>query len=185
AAQWRFRSGDRDVLHLLNGNPEKGHEKDAAPRRYAKLGGSDQVILLSAKLSDRALAEYRGRKPWPALDAAQAEELRILSTGKSFILKKRDDKWTVVGEPDANVNAKAVTDTLDALASLKALRYVADAKADPQLYGLQPPVWTVEVVTPAGKRTLWLGRTEEGSRRFYASVPGTEAVFILSETDGQ
>jgi hypothetical protein len=93
--------------------------------------------------------------------------------------------WTVVGEPDAQVDLGALTDTLDALAGLKALRYVTDQKADLQLYGLKPPAWTIEVRTPTGMRTLLLGRTEGESPRLYATVPETGAVFVLSEADSR
>jgi hypothetical protein len=181
ALQWRFKSGDTEKLHLLVGAAE--NDKPGA-RRYAKLGNSDQVFLLSSKITAKLLDEYRNRKPWPALDAAQAEELAVVGPDKTFTLKKQDVGWSVAGEPDGKVKTNVVTDTLDALASLKALRYVTDVKADLQLYGLAKPAWTIEVKTPMGKRTLFLGRNEENSKRFYATVPGSDAVFIVDEADG-
>ena len=91
----------------------------------------------------------------------------------------------MIGEPDMKIVAKKVTDTLDALASLKALHYVADTKADLQLFGLTNPAWKIEVQTPMGKRELWLGRTEGGSQRFYATVAGSDAVFVIDEAESQ
>jgi hypothetical protein len=79
------------------------------------------------------------------------------------------------------VKTTIVSDTLDALASLKALRYEVDAKADLQLYGLAKPAWKIEVQTPMGKRELWLGRNEGASKRFYASVPGSASVFVIDD----
>src|SRR5262249_39136323 len=67
----RFLTGDKDVLELLVGNAEKD-----GVRRYAKLGKSDLVFLLSPKMTTQALAEYRQRNVWPSLDAAQVETLR-------------------------------------------------------------------------------------------------------------
>jgi hypothetical protein len=178
--QWRFKSGDAEKLHLLVGAAE--NDKPGA-RRYAKLANSDQVFLLNSKITAKLLEEYRNRKPWPALDAVQAEELTVVGPDKTFTLRKKDTAWTVAGEPDWKVKAAVVTDMLDALASLKVQRYLADAKADLQLYGLAKPTWTIEVKTPMGKRTLLLGRHVENSKRFYATVPGSEVVFVLDEAD--
>jgi hypothetical protein len=176
-AQWRFKSGDAEKLNLLVGGLE--NDKPGA-RRFAKLGNGDQVFLLSAKLTAKATDEYRNRKPWPALDAAQVEEVTVKSPDKTFTLRKKDGTWKIAGE-DANVKAAIVVDSLDALASLKALRYEADAKADLQLYGLAKPAWKIEVQTPMGKRELWLGRTEGTSNRFYATIPGSNVVFVIDD----
>jgi hypothetical protein len=176
--QWRFKSGDAEKLNLLIGAPE--NDKPGA-RRYAKLGNQDQVFLMSAKLTAKATEEFRNRKPWPALDAAQVDEFTVTSPDKAFTLRKKDGKWSVPGQ-DWTVKADIVIDTLDALASLKALRYVADAKVNLQEYGLAKPAWKVEVQTPMGKRELWLGRNEGGaSKRYYASVPGSDSVFVIDE----
>ena len=109
--------------------------------------------------------------------------MTVIGPDKTFTLRKRDAGWSVAGEPDSKVKTSVVTDVLDALASLKVLRYLADAKADLQLYGLAKPSWTIEVKTPMGKRTLLLGRNEESSKRFYATAPGSDAVFVLDESD--
>ena len=67
----------------------------------------------------------------------------------------------LAANPEAKVSAKQVTDTLDALAGLKAARYIVDAKADLKLYGLDPALWTIDVQTPTGKRTLLVGRRDD------------------------
>jgi hypothetical protein len=176
--QWYFSSGDKEVMHLLAGSADK------EGRRYVKLGAGDQVFTLNAKLSARLADEYRSRKPWASLDAAQVEKLSY-SGPASFSLKKKDSDWTLSPGADAKVNAKQVTDTLDALAGLKAARYVVDAKADLKLYGLEPTVWTIDVDIPSGKRTLHIGRAEGDSKRVYATVPGSDAVFIIGEAEAQ
>jgi len=174
--QWYFLTGDKEVLHLLIGGADK------EGRRYAKLGNGDQIFTLSAKLSSRLVDEYRSRKPWPALDAAQVE--RLSYTGAApYTLKKKDNDWSLSTNPETKVDGKQVTDTLDALAGLKADHYVVDAKADLKLYGLDPAVWTIEVETPTGKRTLLVGRAEGDSKRVYATVPGSDAVFIIPEAE--
>lgn len=188
-AQWIISSSGKDVLTLLVGNAEPGKEepgkeKDAGPRRYAKLGTSDTIFLLNAKHSARALDEYRSRKPWAALDAVQVEQVTY-GGAAPFTLKKNENLWTVAGKPEAKVNAKAVSDTLDALAGLKAERWAADEKGDLQLHGLQPPQATIDLQTSSGKRNLLIGRTEGASKRRYAAVAGDTGIFVLSEDDAQ
>ncbi|MCI0681177.1 MAG: DUF4340 domain-containing protein [Gemmataceae bacterium] len=180
--QWTIAAGAKDVLTLLVGNPEPGKVKDA--RRYAKLGTSDTIFLLNAKESARALDEYRSRKPWLSLDAVQVEQLSYGGPAP-FTLKKNENLWTVAGKPEAKVNAKAISDTLDALADLKVERWLMDDKGDLQLHGLQPPQLTIDVQTASGKRSLLIGRTEGASQRVYAAVAGATAIFIVSEEDAK
>ncbi len=177
SAQWKIKAGDKLVLDLLvGGDAGKG-------RRFGKLASKEDVFAFDAKLTGRLEEEYRTRKPWPALDAAQVEKLTVTQGKNAFTLRKKDGDWTVSGEIDKTVETKAVTDTLDALAALKAQKYVADAKADLKLYGLDPAEWKIEVSTPMGSRTLHLGRAEGDSKRLYASVAGSDVVFVISEAD--
>jgi hypothetical protein len=178
--RWRVLSGDKEMLHLL-----LGKEKDG--RVYAQLAGGELVFLMNPKQTTRALAEYRSRKVWPPLDAVQVERLTLEYPGRpSFTLQKGQNGWGVTGQ-DLAVAEKAVTDTLDALADLKAERYVADQKANLQLYGLAPPVVIVKIQTPSGERVLHLGRQEGESERRYALVPTAEnpPVFVISEADAR
>jgi len=177
-AQWRLFDGDKEVMHLQVGSADK------EGRRYGKLADKDAVFTLNAKLSGRLFDEYRSRKPWPSLDAVQVDKLSYAGP-MSFTLKKKDGDWNSADQPDTKINSKQVTDTLDALAGFKAVRYVTDAKADLKLYGLDPPVWTIEAETTSGKRTLHVGRTEGDSQRVYATVPGSDAVFVIGEAEAQ
>lgn len=183
-AQWVVAFSGKDVLTLLVGNAESGKEKDASPRRYAKLGNQDTIFLLGAKLSARTLDEYRIRKPWASLDAVQIEKLTYQGAAP-FTLTKNENLWTVAGKPEVKVNAKAVSDTLDALAGLRVERWLADDKGDLQLHGLQPPQLTIELQTSTGKRSLLIGRTEGDSQRVYAAVAGATAIFVMSEDDAK
>ena len=185
--RWHFASGDKDVLVLLVG----ATDKDKSGRAYAKVQGNDLVFLLDAPLTGRALAEYRSRTVWsPAPpDAAQAERLTFARADGSFSLDKIDGKWQVAGKPDVPVKAGTVNDALDALAGLRAERYVADKATDLKPYGLDPQsadLLKVEVQTPSGKPALHIGRQEDGSKRRYATVPGDAAsVFLVSEADAK
>jgi hypothetical protein len=183
-AAWKIATGDRVMLELSIGGPEKGHEKDAKPRHYAKLAKGDQVFLLGSKLSGQALAEFRSRKAWdPSLDAAQIDQLTVTGPAGPYTLRKQGSDWKAVDQPTANVVSKSVTDLLDALAGVKAERYVADIKGDLQLHGLQPPLWKFDAKTPSGTRTLLVGRAEGDSRRHYAAISGSDAVFVITAED--
>lgn len=180
-ARWRVSSGDKEVLHLLVGNTKDG-------RCYAQLAGRDLVFLLNPKQTTRVLAEYRSRKIWPPLDAVQIERVTFERAGKpAFTLQKGQNGWRVTGQ-ELKIDDKAVTDTLDALADLKAARYVADQAATLQLYGLAPtPVLAVKIQTSSGERVLHIGRPEGESKRRYATVPGDKSapVFVISENDAR
>jgi hypothetical protein len=180
-AHWRFQSGDKDVLNILIGSQEKN-----GMRQYAMLNGSDVVFLLDSGVASKLLAEYRSRAVWsPSLDSAQAEELRYTKGGTTFAFEKVGGAWQQSGKPEAKVKADAVTDTLAAIAGLKAERYVQDKDADFKLYGLNPPEWVIDVGTGSGKRTLEVGRTEGESKRYYARVLDKDRtdVFVISAAD--
>jgi hypothetical protein len=184
-AVYRILNGDKEVLNLQIGGPEAGKEKEKNSRVHARLGNSDLVFLLSPKQSSRALGEFRSRKVWKGPDAAQVEKVTFAHAANPFTLQKVDNNWQAAGKSDVKINPKAVSDTLDALAGLQAERFIVDQGADLQLYGLMPPVLNVEVQTSTGKQVLHIGRPEGESKRHYATVPGTEGVFVISEADSQ
>jgi hypothetical protein len=181
-ARWKLFAGDSEVLNLAIGGREK-----VGIRRYAMLGGKDVVFLLDAKLSARALAEFRKRDVWGApLDASQVESVRFGYAKNPFVLAKTETgEWQVEGKPDVRPNRATVAEMLDALARLKAARYVADKGADFKLFGLEPPELEVEVTSRTGKRTLQVGGPEGDTKRRYARVAegGRSDVFVIDEAD--
>jgi hypothetical protein len=91
----------------------------------------------------------------------------------------------VEGKPGVKVKPESIRETLDALANLKAERYMVDKGVDLKLFGLEPPQVILDIQTKSGKRALQIGRQEGGSKRFYARVPDSEAspVFLIGEAD--
>jgi hypothetical protein len=182
-AAWLFQSGDKEVLHLLLGN------KDKLGRVYARLDNGELVFLLDAPLAKQLLAEYRSRGVWspPSLDSAQAEALTYTRGAGSFTLEKGPDgAWKVAGKPDVKVKTEAVTDALAAVAGLKAERYVVDKDAQMKLFGLDPAELAIDVMTPSGKRTLYVGRNPDGeAKKYYGRVLDKDRtdVFVLPEAD--
>jgi hypothetical protein len=182
-ARWRLAVDKKEVLQLDIGNAE---EHDS--RRYARLAQrGDLVFLLDAKLSARALGEFRPRAVWnPPLDASQVESLRYTWARSPFVLDKADGgTWQVLGKPDVKVNGETVSEVLAALAKLQLVRYVVDKGADLRLFGLDRPELILEISTRGGRRVLAVGGFAEGTRQRYARIEGADRsdVFLLDEAD--
>ncbi|HEV3236970.1 MAG TPA: DUF4340 domain-containing protein, partial [Gemmataceae bacterium] len=177
---WRFLSGDKTVLNLAVGAKDK-----TGNRVHSKLGDDNLVFLLKPSMTAKVKAEYRNRAIWPsAPDAAQVEGLNYGFAKNPFILEKAGGSWLVLGKPDIKLDAKAVNDTLSAIAGLKVDQFVVDKDADLQLFGLDKPTLTLDIQTPTGKKTLLIGRQEGGSNRYYAQIPEKKGeVFVLAEAD--
>jgi hypothetical protein len=179
-ARWRLQSSDKEVLSLAVGKQEKD-----GPRRYARLAGRDLVFLLDPRLSAQAVGELRPRTVWTTpLDAIQVEALRFDYVKNPFVLEKGEgDSWRVAGKPGVKVNAETVKETLAALANLQLARYAVDRDTDLKLFGLEPPVLTLEVATRFGKRVLQIGNPEGESKRRYARLADADrpGVFVLDE----
>src|SRR5262249_34960844 len=143
-------------------------------------------FLLSPALTTKVVGEYRNRNLWASLDASQIERLGYGYPQNPFVLEKLDNDWKIAGRSNGKVKPDTIRETLDALASLKAARYVADKATDLKLYGLEPPQCVLEIQTPTGKRVLQVGRPEGESKRLYARVlegDKSEALFVISEPD--
>jgi len=182
AAQFRFKSGGDEKLHLIVGALENDQP---GARRYAKLGDKNTIFLLNAKLTARAVGEFRAREPIPPFEFGKATAITITEGAqKPFTLEKKDKEWRVAGDAKPNIKSDAVFETVITVASLRAKHWVADDKTDLKKYGLEPPAWKIEVQIEGGKRELWLGGFEDKSKRYYAMTPGVAGVFVLDESDG-
>ena len=182
-AKWVFRSGDKEVLSLLVGAKDK-----AGTRVFAKLEKGDMVALLDPILTAKILGEYRKRAVWTGVDASQIETIAISAGTAGFALRKLGTSWIDTAKETDPIDVAKVTELLDALAGLKAERYVADQKADLKLYGLQPAQRVITLLQKGGAtKTIQIGREEGGSngKRFYARIDDKDRtdVFIISEAD--
>jgi hypothetical protein len=177
---WRFTLGHNEQLHLIVGAPENDQP---GARRYAKLGDKNQVFLLSSKVAAKVQSECRSRAVWHPFGTDSVSKLTVSNADKTFALDRNDKKWQLAGNPKEKINEQAITNTLNILESLKAVRYVVDAKANLNPYGLENPAWKIELELAKDKRVLWLGAFEGKSKRMFATVPGTGAVFVLDEID--
>ncbi|HZZ78164.1 MAG TPA: DUF4340 domain-containing protein [Gemmataceae bacterium] len=179
-ADWRFKQGGADRLHLLVGAAENNKPN---ARRYAKLGDKGTIFLLSEKLSAKATADYRNRQVWEPFRTTQVDEITISGPEKPYTLFRKGPLWTVVGMPELQVRGPQLADTLGALAYVRVVEYVAEGKADLKAFGLEKPTWKIEAKVGKDKRELWLGAKQPGTQLFYAMVPGSGAVFTIDALD--
>jgi hypothetical protein len=182
-AKVRFFTGTTEALALFIG----AKEKDGS-RVYAKLEKGDAVGFLDLPTSTRVLSEFRKRSVWSGVDAAQAEVLTVSSGTATFVLRKTGGEWLDAEKLADKFDTAKVTDTLAALAGLKAERYAADQNADLKLFGLEKPSRVIVVGQQGGiSKTLELGSEVGGTngKQIYARVkePGRTDVFVLSEAD--
>lgn len=182
-AKWTVSEGGKDVLVLLVGKKEQG-----GPRVFVMPEKGELVGLLDAPLTAKVLGEYRKRKAWDGVDAAQVDAVEIDRGGAKFVLAKAGTMWVDPAKPDDKIATGAVNELLGTLAGLRAERYAADADADPKLFGLDKPEVTITVTPRDGaKRVLQIGAAvgvTDGKQR-YARVDdkGRTDVIVLTEAD--
>jgi hypothetical protein len=189
--RWRVFNGDREVLTLLVGAREKvgepGKQKDGF-RAYAKLEKGDLVVLLDMAQTAKVSGEYRKRAIWEPLDVATANAIEVDTPEGpgSFKLIKGPVGWIDPTNPVERVNNEFVTEFLDAIAGLKAERFVEHAPTDSgKIYGLDPVRKTITVKTQNGQsRTLRLGRLDDSKRAYArADTMGKPPIVLLAEPD--
>lgn len=182
-AKLTFYNGDKEVLSVLVGKFD-GDTK----RAFGKVAKGDAVAVFDTALTGKLLNEYRKKAVWTGVDAAQVQSLVVSAGSANFAFSKVGPMWIDPAKPDEAIDTAKVTDTLAALAGLKAERFVADKDADLKLYGLEKPSRVIVVRSPNGEaKTLHLGGEVGGTsgKQVYAKVadPGRTDVFVLSEAD--
>lgn len=186
AATWTASAGGKDVLTLAVG------AKEGPERVYAKVG--ETVGLLGPVATNRVLGEFRGRSVW-ALDEAQVETIAV-TTGPppapvrllgavvarpapGFTLARDGAGWKDPAAPGEPVNARAASELVTALGTLRVDRWADDPKA------LGAPAETITLTLRGGeKRVLTLGGPvpgTDGRQRFARAGDGDP--FALSAAD--
>ncbi len=178
----KFFNGDKEVRSVLVG------KKGADGRAFAKLEAADAVVLFDAGLTAKLLGEYRKRAVWTGVDASQVTSIAVSSGDSNFAFTKLGPVWFDAQKADDQPDAAKVTDTLAALAGLKAERFAADKDADLKLYGLDKPSRVIVITQQGGTaKTLQLGGEVGGTtgKQVYAKVADKDRtdVFVLSEKD--
>lgn len=120
------------------------------------------------------------------IDAKSAEIKRVAFGGETpFVFEKEDTGWKLAGEATFRTDPTKVTEVLETLANLKAVRFVKYAGANLADYGLDKPVITVTVDTDGGQ-TIVLSvsqRGPTGTDRYAAISTQPGRVFVMKGED--
>jgi hypothetical protein len=131
---------------------------------YARIGDSQAVSLVEAQLYEQLLKgpfdlRFRRLLSFETWDVGLVELSR---DGTTIVLEKRRDRWQLRKPKEAPAKYSAVSDLLREARNLKWQKLIAQAAADLDPYGLNPPAVTLTLAQADGKPigTLLLGKTE-------------------------
>ncbi len=163
-----------------------GGKSPIGSNSYAMWEGEDRVLLLSADLGtefDKGLLDLRNRKLF-AFKRDDVERMRILRSGEPEIeLVRTEDMWKIVEPIQARASETEVDQILSKLTTLKAEAFVSEEPENLDDYGLEEPVWKIEVVLKPDqtKATLLIGSMHqaEGKGGFFAKREERAAVVSL------
>jgi hypothetical protein len=131
---------------------------------YARVGDSQAVSLVEAQLYEQLLKgpfdlRFRRLLSFETWDVGLVELSR---DGTTIVLEKRRDRWQLRKPKEAPAKYSAVSDLLREARNLKWQKLIAQAAADLDPYGLNPPAVTLTLAQADGKPigTLLLGKTE-------------------------
>ncbi len=117
-----------------------GAPADAAKpdgERFAQADGSTTVIVLSASISKKLLADPIKFRDRTLASFVTADKATVTRGGKDTTFEKVGGVWKLAGGGDAE--DEGLRELLDALARLRAEEIVADKPADVKPYGLDKP----------------------------------------------
>jgi hypothetical protein len=162
-----------------------GAKSPIGSNSYAMWEGGDKVLLLSTHLNpqfDKGLHDLRHKKIF-AFKREDVERLRILRSGDPEMeLVKEGDKWELVLPFRARASETAVDEVLNKLTTLKAEAFVDEAPKALADYGLEQPVWRIEVVLKPDqtRATLLIGSLHQTQGKGYLYAKREERPGVVS-----
>lgn len=162
-----------------------GAKSPIGSNSYAMWEGGDKVLLLSTHLNpqfDKGLHDLRHKKIF-AFKREDVERLRILRSGDPEMeLVKEGDRWEIVLPFRALASQTEVDQILNKLTTLKAETFVDEAPKDLADYGLDQPVWKIEVVLKPDqtKATLLIGSLHQAQGKGYLYAKREERPGVVS-----
>lgn len=150
---------------------------------YAWVQGRKVVAVgqFAADLYDVVTAELRDRTVWNIV-ADDVSRISI-TTPRGVVELRRDGKrWIYVADPLVKIDAKKVTDYLNAVKELRADRFVSYKSAGAGRFAPDTPAVTVKLVVGDKTKQIIISpppRGPAGSKNRYAAVAGLEGVFLL------
>jgi hypothetical protein len=162
-----------------------GAKSPIGSNSYAMWEGDEKVLLLSTHLNpqfDKGLYDLRHKKLF-AFKREDVERLRILRSGDPEMeLAKEGDRWEILLPFRARASETEVDQILNKLITLKAEEFVDEAPKDLVDYGLERPVWKIEVDLKPDqtKATLMIGSLHEAQGKGYLYAKREERPEVVS-----
>ena len=160
-----------------------------------RLGPLVALLLLAGLLAYVYVYEIRGRAGEDKVDTAKdkaipferakLKAIRLTNDSGALRLQKEGDAWKLTEPLQADADKDAVEGLLNSLEFAKIERRLAKSE-DRKQYGLDPPKAsvTIETSAPEGPRTLQIGESSPIGGSYYALLPGTNDVAVVSSTIG-
>jgi len=164
---------------LLGGKSPIGHNS------YAIREGEDKVLLLSTYLTDafdKDLFDLRDKRLF-AFKREDIERVRILRTGEPEVeLVQERDRWELIRPIRARASETATDKIVNKLITLRAQSFDDEDPPDLADYGLDRPVWKIEVVLKPDQTlaTLLIGSIHEMEGRGYLYAKRGERPAVVS-----
>lgn len=162
-----------------------GAKSPIGSNSYAMWEGDEKVLLLSTHLTpqfDKGLHDLRHKKLF-AFKREDVERVRILRSGDPEMeLAKEGDGWKILLPFRARASETEVDQILNKLTTLKAETFVDEAPKDLADYGLERPVWKIEVVLKPDrtKATLLIGSLHQAQGKGYLYAKREERPGVVS-----
>jgi uncharacterized protein DUF4340 len=160
-----------------------------------RLGPIVSILLLAGLVAYVYVYEIRGRAGDDASAAAKdkaipferatLKSVRLTNESGALRLEKEGDAWKLTEPLKADTDKDAVEGLLNSLELAKVERRLGKAE-DRKQYGLDPPKAsvTIESSSPVGPRTLLIGESSPIGGSYYALLPGTNEVSVVSSSIG-
>ncbi len=142
-----------------------------------------RVGLFSGKLYKQFSAEIRRRKVLD-FDPQSIDGITLTSGKTRMVLKKLDSGWKYPADPDLQIAPAAVTNYLDRIRGVRAIRFVSHDSTGSDKFGLdKSKAWLILELAAKDKKTIQISVSRKGSDETanrYASVSGVRGAFTIS-----
>lgn len=153
----------------------------AGGKYYLQLNSSGTIYELSKDPSMQlpvSVVAFREKK-FLGVDSYLVNRIKVVrSDGKSFLLTKKDEKWSIDGSP---ADEPFIKEYLTSLETLTAIEFPSDATKINKV-ALKLEIESKNVKEVDGKptlRTLIIG--DEGTKGFLANIEGVPEVYLVSK----
>lgn len=155
---------------------------------YVKIKDESTVYKVSKSIGEELLKSKNDFRDKRLFDFVEEEFTGFQLKKEEKILlsiNKNDDSWNIEPEVKGNVNLKRLEPIITTLSYLCVRTYVEDSAKDLSKYGLNNPVYTINLNTIKFNKTLYLGNEieEENEKYIYGKLEGSDDVVLLNKKD--